>query len=591
MIRRLNHFVIVAVAAALALTLALPGGGIEAQAQSGRFLVLIPDLFPAEDTGDGFGKDTAEKLREALAQLAAYEPIEKDDIEDKLDDFDLDMDELACLETRQLGGQMNAQVALCADYEEIGDDQVRVYNVSFWDLQNAQSFELEEFTIHKDDDEGAAAHIMAEFDAYVEAASQRTYCFQYAEERAYEDALRNCNLALEANPEDAAVMRQTARVYLNQAEQGENEYDLDVLAEGYPFAVEAVEVDPFNPDGLQLAGFMATQLGENSEGREFYNQYLEQNPGDIGVRRNIAYEMYQAGDPRGAMQFIQEGIDVEPSADLLVDYGNYAFATARAEARVAQAQDSEGITPEVAELYREAIDAYGRAFEEKGAEMSVASLRNVVNAHLQLDQYDQASDFAERVIDAHPEDPGIWRAYATALQRQGQLDEALDAMAQLGELDPDAPNLYALQGQWLLEDGQLDRAAEMFRRAVERGQDPNVMARRIFADGHQAGNSDNDYDKAIRYINSAKEFDVSPSQMQEFNFWHGWFLFRQAQAIQEPQTLQSAQASLPKFQQARELIASAQGYGDDRPGINITEYLGNIDTFIEIQEAIIRRGG
>ena len=84
----------------------------------GRFNVLIPYFEPLGDADDDFGKDASEELRDLINTLATHQPVDEDDIEDEADRFDLDMDELNCIRTRQLSSQMNAEVALCASYTE-----------------------------------------------------------------------------------------------------------------------------------------------------------------------------------------------------------------------------------------------------------------------------------------------------------------------------------------------------------------------------------------------------------------------------------------------------------------------------------------
>jgi tetratricopeptide (TPR) repeat protein len=68
-----------------------------------------------------------------------------------------------------------------------------------------------------------------------------------------------------------------------------------------------IEADPFHEEALQIAGYVATQLGRQGEGRQYYRRYVELNPGNVDIRRTIAYEIYEAGDAEGAMQFSRRG--------------------------------------------------------------------------------------------------------------------------------------------------------------------------------------------------------------------------------------------------------------------------------------------
>ncbi len=90
----------------------------------------------------------------------------------------------------------------------------------------------------------------------------------------------------------------------------------------------------------------------------------------------------------------------------------------------------------------------------------------------------------------------------------------------------------------------------------------------------------------------AKSFEVSDNLTGQFDFWHAYALFNQAKDQQEPQTLQTAQSSLPKFQQAMRLFGTGavQAYAESQPTIQLQQFLDATQTYIEIQEAIIQRG-
>ncbi|MGD2069042.1 MAG: tetratricopeptide repeat protein [Gemmatimonadota bacterium] len=589
---RLNPASLV-IAAALLVVSALTASSAAAQDASGRFRVLIPNFFPQQGADDDFGKDTAEKLREAMDRLATHQPIEKDELEDQLKRFNTKMEDLNCTTTRQLGAQINAQVALCASYTEVGNDQVRV-DAEFWDLSSQSSFALEPFTIGEDDDEEAAQLILQQFDEYTQALRIRGICFTYASERAWDDALRTCEQALELNPDDLGLQKQRARVLFEMSKSGPEDdptFDPAVLQQAYEAITGVVDKDPLDDEALQLAGYMASQLGMTEEGRAHYSQYLELNPGDVGVRRNIAYQIFEAGDPEGAMLFIEEGLGVEDNPDLLVDYGNYAFALAAQRASEAGEQDSGGISADVADLYTDAVEAYMQAFEEKGAEMSVAALKNVINAYTQLDQPEDAISVGERILEVHPDEASLWWAYAQALQRAERTDEAMEALGEVARIDPEYPDLYAIQGRWLLDQGRLDDAVAKLEEAVARGRNPDQMARLIFADAHAIGTQQKDLGRAIRYMETAKQFDVSDGQRQELDFWHAYFLLQKGRADEQPQTLETARATLPMFQQAKRLFEASRPHAQQNPNLQLGSLIQATDQYIAIQEAIIKRAG
>ena len=144
-----------------------------------------------------------------------------------------------------------------------------------------------------------------------------------------------------------------------------------------------LERDPYHENALLLGGFLATNLEQTEVARDFYNRYLELDPRNASVRMTVAYDLAQEGDPLGGMLIIEAGVEVDPeNLDFYEQLGNFAFAGAESVRREAEVDESDGMTAEVAELYRKAIAAYERVFLEKGEETLVSQLRNVAAAQL-----------------------------------------------------------------------------------------------------------------------------------------------------------------------------------------------------------------
>jgi tetratricopeptide (TPR) repeat protein len=582
---RLNR-VLLAAAVFVAAPAASSFAQLHAQDAQGRFRIMVPRFSPDEGTDDDFGKDTAERIRDYLEDLASFAVIEEDDIEDAFKRFGIDMDDVvegpnACAQYQQLGRQINSEVALCARYHEVGRDSVEVYDIAFWQLQQSQSFDIESFTVRDNDDEGAAERILEAFDRYVEQTERRLYCERYAQSQEWDDALNNCNQALRMNPRDLAVRSRRAYVYRQRGNLEDALVDYDTI----------LELDPTNENALQAAGYVATMLGRSDEGRRHYSRYLQLNPGDVPVRRRIAFEIYDAGDPEGAMLLIQEGVGIEENPNLLIDLGRYAFLAAASVANdsTATGQGGEELSARESELYGTAVDALTRAYELQPDSMPASAAQNVISAYTRLGQEDEAIAFGEQATTTYPDEAQIWSAYAQALSRADRLDDALDAMAEVERIDPEYPQLYARQGIWLLDAERIEDAIPYLQRAVERGMDPDVMAQQLLQRAHANGIQGDNYQYALNLLVLAKEsFEVTPAVRRALDFWHGYSLYAMGQAIQEGGTVASAQRSLPMFQQARRLFEAARGYEQVN---NLDQYLSNTDQFIEIQNAIIRRGG
>ena len=83
--------------------------------------------------------------------------------------------------------------------------------------------------------------------------------------------------------------------------------------------------------------------------------------------------------------------------------------------------------------------------------------------------------------------------------------------------------------------------------------------------------------------------NLSEAMVSQLNFWHGYSVYQIAVQEQEPQTLASAQSSLPKFNEAISLLQQSGDYPSS-VNVNLAQLLENAQTYIDIQDAIIRRG-
>ena len=121
-------------------------------------------------------------------------------------------------------------------------------------------------------------------------------------------------------------------------------------------------------------------------------------------------------------------------------------------------------------------------------------------------------------------------------------------------------------------------------------QQAENAARMIFADAYQKGYQEKRYAYAITGMTAAKELPgLSEAMTSQLNFWHGFSVYQQAFAEQEPQTLASAQATLPRFHAAIALLNQSGDYPAS-VSVNLAQLLDNANTYVEIQDAIIKRG-
>jgi tetratricopeptide (TPR) repeat protein len=556
---------------------------IQAQSQ-GRFRVLIPYFTPMGDADDDFGKDASKELRRLINTLVTHEPIEEKEIKDQVKRFDTKMEDLNCILTRQLASQINSQVALCAEYSELPDKSWAVSNVVFWDIASSEQFPVTDITVSEKDEEGAAQHIFDEFDLYVQQLRAQGICADYFASQQWENALRNCDEALVINPEGVATRFLRGQILYRMEDYTESLVEIETV----------LAAEPFHQEALELAGYMSAMADEADDAREYYRRYLELNPANAAIRMRIAYDLARAGDPVGGMQFIEIGLEVDPeNIDLWEQYGGFAFSAALdAEQDAAlDAKDGGGVSPEAQGFYLDAIQAYEKVFEGKGAETPVGHLRQIIVAYIQLDEIAAAVDFGGQVLQTHAQEDALWSLYADALQRNDQLDDAITALDRVREINPSHPSARLRQGNWLIQAGRIEDAVAVLKEAAAADpQRAEQAARMIFADAYQKGYQEKNYQYAITGMSAAKELpDIGEEIRSQLNFWHGFSVYQAAVLQQAPNTLATAKATLPSFRRSLDLLNQSGTYPAS-VNVNLAELIANVSTYVEIQEAIIKRG-
>lgn len=552
-----------------------------------RARVIVTNLKPLDDANKRFGRDLAKELRELINRLPRHQPVEESEVRDAAKNYDIEYDELDCIQSLQLANLVNAEIVFCGTVTENRDDRTFSLSGIQFAAPRGTSLGIADKTWDRDDPELAAQEIAGVFDTFVQQSLSADFCGQYFDSQDWESAEENCTSALEMNPDHTQVRF----IYANLLKE------TDRLDQAYTETLRVIEQDPLHEQALQLAGFLAATLEMADKAREHYTSYLVLNPGNAQVRMRIAYELAQAGDPEGAMLLMEEGLEIEPeNVDLLLQHAS--FATRAAQDRIAAAGADAPLTAEAAELYRKAQLSYQAAYAERGIEMDPRHLRSMIVIFKELGRIEEAVEMAEQVLETHDDEAQFWSLYADLLREAGRLDEAILALDETAARDPDYQNIRARQGTWLIEAGREDESLPRLQEAVEnREQTADNIARILFAAGHSKGiNAEpKDLDYALRMIGLAKTFqdELSEAAAGEIDFWHGYALYEQAVEQEKPQTLQTAQRTLPKFQQAARLFAQPRvaAYAEARSIANSLQQLRDAtQQYVEIQEAIIQRG-
>ena len=548
--------------------------------------LMILNLQPTGEGSDRFGRDVARELRRLISQFPTHDAIEEREVRDVARQYDVDERRLDCVGGQQMARFVEAQVIFCGFTTENREDQTFTTTGVQFAAPGGSAFVIEDRTWGRRDANAAATFFSEQLATFTEQQNTAMWCGQYYEARDYASAEENCRNALAMDPDNIA-----ARYVLSHVLE-----DTERHAEAYDEVLHVLELDGLHEQALSFAGFLAATLGDKPAARAHYEELLELDPENAAVRMQVAYDLAQAGDAAGAKDLVKAGVDLAPdNVDLLERYAAYAMVAA--QEIMAAAEPGAPMSMEAGGFYAEALDGYRKTYAIKGMEMEWTHLRNMLATLNQLEQLEEAVELAEVVRQTHGEEPQFWSDYANILNKTGDVDGALDALGKLTSLDPEYENIRARQGAWLLAAGRTEEAVPYLEEAIAAGeQDPQQVVNIIFNNGYQQGVLTENWDYALQILAMARAFgDMVPEGMSgRTDFFYGYSLFKQSEILEAPETVESANLTLPKFQEVQRVLnqANVAAFTDTQEAFksNLAEVLDATERFIIRQQRVIERG-
>lgn len=554
-----------------------------AEAQD-RQRVLVP-YFEAQGGAErNFGEQATEDLREMMESLSFHVAVPEDEMEEMAERFNRDLDEVDCTTAIQLATQLNIPIIICGSYTQ---DAQRNFSLtsSIRTISSGDQFALQVINVPRQGGRQQAAQaIIHEFERYNTVIRSLQICQDYVNSQQWEAALRNCNESLAINP--AAITTRYLRAQILM--------EMDSLPQALEDFDRVLELDPLNEVALQAAGYIATNMGDDERGRTYYTRYLEVNPGNVGVRLRIASEMAEAGNPAGAMEFIEPGLAVDPNdQDLLTLFGTFAFLGA-IDAEANAPAGTEGLPPAATDFYRQAIETFLKLGEIQGDSMSVDHQKNMVLAYMKLQDYQAAVTMMERVFQRTPDDAQLRSIHADALKQLGRQEDAYAALDRLIQIQPDHPTAHVRKGTWLIAEKRLEDAAAALGEMATSPEAADNAASLIFNEAYTNGFQRQDWAYTIRGVTAGKSVpNISANMREQLSYWHGMAVLQRTMplipASTQDATLADARAAQPGFQEAKTLFGQAGDY-PRRAGTDMAAVMSAVDQYLEICEIIIRRG-
>lgn len=548
--------------------------------------LLVLNLQPTGEGSDRFGRDVARELRRAMSEIPTHSAIEEREVRDIARQYDVDERRLDCVGGHQIARFVAAQVIFCGYTTENREDQTFTTTGVQFAAPGGTAFAIEDRTWGRRDARQAATFFSEQLTAFTEQQNRATWCGQYYEAKDYASAEENCRIALELDPANVPARYVLSHVLA----------DTERLDEAYDEALHVLELDGLHESALNFAGYLAANLGDRTAARAHYEALLELDPDNAAVRMQVGFDLAGAGDAAGAMELLRAGLEFDPdNVELLERSANYAMVAAQKEMETAEPDAPLGM--EAGTFYSHALDGYQRAYEIRGVEMEWRHLRNMLATLNQLGQLEEAIGLAEEVRQTHGQEPQFWSDYANILNKAGDVNGALDKLDQLMSLDPEFANVNVRRGRWLLEAGRADEAIPYLEQAIEAGeQDPVQVVNIIFNNGYSEGVRQENWDHALEILELARAFgDLVPEQLSgRTDLFYGYSLLRQAEILEKPETVESAQLTLPKFKQVQQILnqSNVTAYTDTEESFKaqVGDWLDATERYIIRQERVIERG-
>lgn len=554
----------------------LAGNAVPAAAQvQSRMRVLVPSFANAEGKTTREGNRLADQVRKQINEMPTHAPVEEKEWKSALKQFGLKESDMDCIKWRQLAAQSDiAKLVLCGTL----DESTGTVTASFHPLAGGDAFDVPQFAHQAPD--VSAQQVVQSFETYVRQISLVLYCDQNIQSQNWQGALDLCNQAVELNPKSVSAHYARGSALMN----------LDRNEEAFDAYRRVLEIEPLHTDAMLAAGILASKLGRDDVSQQYFKEYLDLNPGDENVRLSIAHDLANAGDPAGALRLVEEAATAADASAAMLEYTGHFAMNAGLEAQ--QAGPANGNSDQANAFFEKALQYYGRSVEMKGDSADPTVLRNMMLAYKNVGNQEQALAMGARATQ-NSEDGQTWLVYSDVLREAGRTEEALQAMDRAATLDPDLPGLATRKVTMLLAEGQIDEAvaaakAGLAANTLQADQAENI-AQQIAVRGYnviQQGRPE----AATRFFTAAREIGKSERTVAMINFFNGYGLVRQADAIlREATTAAPARRAMPMLERAKVMLEGAGAYTEQ--AAQRANLLENVRQYMEMARALIDMGG
>lgn len=224
------------------------------------------------------------------------------------------------------------------------------------------------------------------------------------------------------------------------------------IDEARALCLEALQLQPRQPEALNLLGIIAAQTGDARRAAALFGEALQLDPRSIATHNNHGNALRALGQPAAALESYEKAIGINPDhAPSHYNRGRALFDLQRYEEAVASHGKAIALAPDHAAAYFDR----GRAL-------------------IELMRYEDAIASLDQAIAIKPDHPGMWYVRANALYSIERFEAAVASYDRAIALQPADARAHHNRGNALFMLGRHESAITSYDKAIE--LDPDMMS-------------------------------------------------------------------------------------------------------------------
>jgi tetratricopeptide (TPR) repeat protein len=320
---------------------------------------------------------------------------------------------------------------------------------------------------------------------------------QLDEVRACENAMREGNAAAAITAARAGVAEYPqatmARVCMARALISQKAPSDSLI----PVLEGVLAADSTSRPALELLGVAYKQSNQIDKAVQTWGRLIRYYPNDAKLVSEVVNEIAASGRPEIAKPIIEQAVEQNPGDPALT---NLLFLIQLAS------KDWKGATLTGEDLARVDTAASDTSF----------FLRLAV-AYDSDSQPQKAAETLARGVAKFPNNAALWSTYGQMLRNAGQLQQSLTSIDRAISIDPKVEHGWFRRAQVLVELGQTDSAFASAKRAVEAGEDKNLVGQLMLVEANKKFRAARqtqqraDYQEAVRLLTQADSIAPNPT--------------------------------------------------------------------------------